>query len=320
MPKAPKASISFRARVRAEEEYERGVAWCIRQDKGSRACIKALVLENVKRSEMQRRVTKTRQKGAYRRFDFIDKRRLLTLDEEGEFAVWLGECARGHSAKFRPEQMKKILEILQLRKQSNRRGGRQSVPLSTAAKQALETNAVNPAFFRRFFKEHDELKEKVPRAEDAKRAAAACDETVETHFEAKAGIRNELLDAGIMQPSGVILEKDKPRVINVDEMPQFADFNANKGNAQAQAAMPEGMRDSMSITPKNRECHTVDMSIGLDGFMYGLILLLREGALLKAIYQRMLMYSLTRSTSTSTSPHTACYRPPTKACRPAAHF
>lgn len=102
---------------------------------------------------------------------------------------------------------------------------------------------------------------------DSARAAVANEETLEEHFNGIWGLREELVDAGIMDArDGTIA--DPRRVLNRDETPQFIDYNDNKGNAKTKRAAGKN-HPALSTSPSNRECVTVDITIGLDGFMYG---------------------------------------------------
>ena len=78
------------------------------------------------------------------------------------------------------------------------------------------------------------------------------------------------MDCGIMQPDGTISEEDKARVLNGDECPQMADYGLQKGNAKEKVACSAGGRAPLKVSPKNRDCNTIDMVIGLGGFQYGL--------------------------------------------------
>lgn len=105
-----------------------------------------------------------------------------------------------------------------------------------------------------------------PRQVEAKRAAAASEDTLREHFDSVTGLRAELIEAGIMDPDrGEI--GDPRRICNCDEMPQFIDYNSDKGNAKKKVAAGKG-DPAYKTGSENRECNTVDMIIGLDGFLY----------------------------------------------------
>ena len=97
-------------------------------------------------------------------------------------------------------------------------------------------------WFARYFAEHaDKIKWHVPENIDTQRAATNTEEAVEAHFEGIFGLRQELIETGIMDPeTGVIA--DPRRVLNRDELPQFIDYGTNKGNAKPKVAGPSGSR------------------------------------------------------------------------------
>ena len=61
--------------------------------------------------------------------------------------------------------------------------------------------------------------------------------------------------------------EDARRLANCDEMPQFIDYNSEKGNAKRKVAAGKG-DPAYKTDSENRECNTVNMIIGLDGFLY----------------------------------------------------
>ena len=57
--------------------------------------------------------------------------------------------------------------------------------------------------------------------------------------------------------------------LNRDETPQFVDYASNKGNQKTKVAA--GVNDpAIRIDAENRQCESVDMTWGADGFQYGL--------------------------------------------------
>ena len=99
------------------------------------------------------------------------------------------------------------------------------MPISAPGVMVLQTKHVSDEFFQQFYEEHTELKEIVARDEDAARHDAACEATVQEHFDGEYGVRKALLKTGIMDETGKIT--DKRRVLNMDECPQFVDFAQN---------------------------------------------------------------------------------------------
>jgi hypothetical protein len=107
-------------------------------------------------------------------------------------------------------------------------GGRKCVPLSSSAKAVLKSGTVGVKWFQEFYKEHNELKELNPRDEDHARHEAACEATVNEHFDGQFGLRAAFKHAGVMDENGHI--PDKRRIVNKAECPQFVDFFGKGGN------------------------------------------------------------------------------------------
>ena len=76
--------------------------------------------------------------------------------------------------------------------------------------------------------------------------------------------------------------RDPRRILNRDETPQFINYSCNKGNAKRKSATGVGHL-ALSNDDENRECPTVDMTIGLGGFLYGLHILLKRNTVSEAL-------------------------------------
>ena len=160
----------------------------------------------------------------------------------------------------------KVQQILQARKKQNKKGGRKHIHFSSAAVWVLEGESLSQSWYTRFFTNHKELDFGTTQDMDAGRAQNANDEICNEHFEGDAGLRAELIAAGIMDEHGVIAAPR--RILNRDEKPQFVDYASQKGNMKTKTAGGRGDQ-RLNVTVENRECNTVDMVWGLDGFQYG---------------------------------------------------
>jgi len=136
-------------------------------------------------------------------------------------------------------------------------------------------------FFTGLFARHSQkLTKKTKQKMDAKRAARNCDAVVEAHFEGIHGLRRALLECGIMDEDGKI--KDKRRIVNLDETPQFVDFADNKGNQKKKfAAWKNDL--CLNVSHEKRECNTVMMCWGLDGSIYGLQIIVARKTLTESL-------------------------------------
>ena len=131
-------------------------------------------------------------------------------------------------------------------------------------------------WFARYFAEHaDKIKWHVPENIDTQRAATNTEEALEADFEGIYGLRQELIKTGIIDPETDVIA-DPRRVLNRDELPQFIDYGTNKGNAKPKVAGSSSNRPPVQPNSSNRTSNTVDMTIGLDGFQYGLHVLMER--------------------------------------------
>ena len=165
-----KASITFRDQFQQKEEFSKGVGWCMDHKKGSKACVKAHKCKFVSRTSLERclKVTKTKNE-KYIKYWFLDQRRILTLDEELGLETFLDESGELDQGLGRNDLKVKVLEILELRRANNRRGGRICAPLSPIANLSQDSRKLSRELIEDFYKTYTNLKEMVPRDEDSAR-------------------------------------------------------------------------------------------------------------------------------------------------------
>uniref|UniRef100_A0A7S3NNK5 DDE-1 domain-containing protein n=1 Tax=Aureoumbra lagunensis TaxID=44058 RepID=A0A7S3NNK5_9STRA len=191
---------------------------------------------------------------------------LLTPIEEASLVKWIQDCNTARNAKSRYEIGLKIREILKARYIQNKKGGRKHVEFNEFSKNVYLGAMPSKRFFTGFFGRHPEISLKRQEKLEAKRASMTNEDMVEEHFRGVYGMIAELKDAGIMDENGLIL--DPRRIVNLDETPAFVDFADNKGNAKTKRVA--GKDDKcIGVSTENRECNTVTMCWGLDGFNYG---------------------------------------------------
>jgi len=263
-------------------QFKEAEKWCKDNEKGARACLSKnphLCANSGQGGLLKKNALDLRLNGKVTTGAEYASNAVLTDMEEKELVEWCILCNLGRASKNMSEIGIKVREILLVRHARNRMGGRKPIPLSGPAKAiAIGKSFPSQSFFARFFGLHSKvLENKTAQPVEAARAAAANDATVEEHFEGVWGFRNELIDAGIMD-SDTHEITDPRRVLNRDECPQFIDYNDNKGNAKGKSAGGKG--DSVFTTSAvNRTCVTVDMTIGLDGFQYGVHFILARKTL-----------------------------------------
>ncbi|KAK3265864.1 hypothetical protein CYMTET_25482 [Cymbomonas tetramitiformis] len=218
----------------------------------------------------------------------VNTKSLLTPVEEEEVVTWLEGCTDGHKARNRRETGSKICEVLTNRDRRNKASkGRKYQKLSRAAIHCLANGGPNPSWFQAFFEKYKHrVNEKKAVTVEKARVMAATEETVQEHFYAPAGLEAAMAGAGIMDP---VTKKilDPRRVLNRDETPQFISFDTQKGNNVKKVAGRKG-KSAADAKKENRECFTVDMVMGLDGFLYGLHVLVARASLTKGLTPEIL--------------------------------
>ena len=214
-----------RERKRKAEQMSQALEWCEEHKAGAKACLKANPQLNgdwsstglVTVSALQHRLSKRTVDGG------PSASRLLTDVEERQLAEWCRDHdEHGEGIKTRTEVCEKIQEILKLRRRANRRGGRKHAKLGRAASNVVFHARVSDQWFLGFYARHgDIIKDRTPQEVDQKRQDTCNEDIIDLHFEGTAGLRRELIAAGIMDDGGNI--SDPRRVINIDEIPQMAD-------------------------------------------------------------------------------------------------
>ncbi|KAK3271485.1 hypothetical protein CYMTET_20164 [Cymbomonas tetramitiformis] len=217
-----------------------------------------------------------------------NKKCLLTTTETEELVTWLEQCADNHKARNRTEVGYKICELLTTRDKRNKATkGRKYQRLSRAAIQCLSNGGPSTNWFQEFYETHKHrVNEKKATTVEKSRVVAATEETVQEHFYAPAGLEAALLDAGIMDPNTRRI-LDPRRVLNRDETPQFISFDTQRGNNVRKVAGRKG-KSAADAKKENRESFTVDMVMGLDGFLYGLHVLVARNTLTKGLTPEIL--------------------------------
>ena len=148
---------------------------------------------------------------------------ILTSDEETVLVRYLKNrvrCLQGLNMK---ETEALVLNILKVRRDVNRRGGRAHIKLSTNAQSALLKNKVSLSFFSRLRSKHPELKLTPPKKVDMNRGLNVTCEMAEEYLDDLAA---EINHAGIgtlehISPGEWIGEIDCSWIICHDEMLQF---------------------------------------------------------------------------------------------------
>jgi hypothetical protein len=197
--------------------------------------------------------------------------KILTLAEEEQLCIWIKVQGQNLGGANRQAVARKVVEIIKLRKATQKaagiNGGRKFVGLSPPAKVALSMDDVGTKWVKTLYKRHSAvIREVTPNSQDASRLLAANESTVEVHFNGEFGVVQTLIKHGIMNDDGEI--NDKRRVVNLDESPQFAEFNGNCAR-EAKVGAAVGQTCVLKGAQVNRECHSIDACIGLDGFLYG---------------------------------------------------
>ena len=266
MPKSiDKLRAEHQKPVARDEEYQKAINWCQTEKKGAKACVKHNTQwKKINVKALQRKISQKKKSKASENSSMT-----LTPMEEKELVTWINDCALSQAGKYREQIAEKVREILKMRHKMNKRGGRLNVPLSKPAARVVLGGVVTKDWFNHFFARNmDKIKWYVPQHIDTQRAASNTEEAVEAHFEGIYGLRQELIETGIMDPqTGVIAD---PRcVLNRDELPQFIDYGTNKGNAKRKVAGSSSGPAPVKPSSSNRTSNTIDMTIGLDGFQYG---------------------------------------------------
>jgi hypothetical protein len=244
-----------RRRRQQFEEYEEAMEYCKVNDCGAKKALQAQRWKSINVSGLQRRLS-----GEVTNGEEHAELHILTVSEEAQLAKWLARENKTIKGKNRDEQRQKIVEILQLRRAANKRGGRRHVALSERAQAVLADQGVtlpSDDWFVRFFAVHEDIVvEKKQHRENLDRGKKHCEAVVENHFFSPYGLKAELLDSGVMDRDTEEIDPD--RIGWLDEAPNFIDYNSEKGGGQRKTAAGPGDA-CQTLIPENRECITVNM-------------------------------------------------------------
>ena len=184
--------------------------------------------------------------------------RILTVEEENSLVKYLVNRNRACQGLTDVQVEGAILNILRVRKQRNRNGGRRYEKLSANALHALQTKHVGKNFFRRFNIRYPQLKRKMQQKVSAKRGLRCTRETAIQYIDDRAA---HLIQVGIV-PDLVKVEPgvwkghvDVSRIWAHDETPQFINFSST-GQSKKNIYAGSG-QDCNIILKENRECVTV---------------------------------------------------------------
>mmetsp|Transcript_40357 Transcript_40357/g.91425 ORF Transcript_40357/g.91425 Transcript_40357/m.91425 type:complete len:630 (-) Transcript_40357:276-2165(-) len=194
---------------------------------------------------------------------------ILTDTEKNKLCVWIEKSADNLNGASPQEISDRVIKILRARQAHNRAPSTpsaQRVPLTSKEECLLsEPNAhVSKRWLQRFYALFiDRIEPKQERTQEAKRTKKQCEATVQRHFYGEFGLDAELKDASIMDSEGII--SDPRRIIQLDELPQFLNFQTQKGKAVGRKGKP-----LQKSTSANRETVSVTTIADLSGFIYGL--------------------------------------------------
>ena len=267
--KGAKAKLSpVSARTQRLGQLEEAVAWCRLNNKGPKAAIAHGVAEKkwelVTRSSLQRRMSGKVASGHEN-----EARQVLTCKEEKELVEWCVKANEAQQGKTDDEVKEKIIELLRHRNFVNRTsgGGRGFSKLSRAAKTVVRTQHVGGKLLRRIKRKYEDLVDtKNTQKIQARRAEKHSEDVIRRHFYDAAGLEALLLRCGIMDP--VTKKIDARRVLNKDETPQFVDYDTTL-SGQQKVWTGRG-KQAFRAVQETRECQTVDVTWGLDGWQYHL--------------------------------------------------
>ena len=187
------------------------------------------------------------------------EQRILTDKEENSLVNYLVNRNRACQGLTNNHVEGVVLNILRVRKQQFRKGGRnRGSPLSMNTKRALETNHLGKSFFRRLNTRYPQLKRKLQHKVSAKRGLRCTRETAIEYIDDLAG---QLIELGIApdlikQEPGVWKGAvDLSRIWAHDETPQFINFSST-GQSKKKIYAGTG-HDCNIMTKENRESVTI---------------------------------------------------------------
>ena len=212
--------------MRKKEELEMVVEYCRENScKGYRA-IKELDLKYVKdartiNKHLGGQVATGNEKGY---------QRILTEVEEQTLVRYLINKNRACQGLTDNQVEGVVLNMLRVRRERNRRGGRSFQKLSRCAKEALEKKRIGKSFFRRLKTSYPKLKQKTQRSVSVKRGLRCTREMAVDYLDSLA---DHLIEIGIApdlvkEAPGVWTGRiDLTRIWAHDETPQFINFGTS---------------------------------------------------------------------------------------------
>ena len=193
---------------------------------------------------------------------------ILTVVEMASLVKWVLASAANDNPSVEKEVCEQVRKMLLCRRLYNRKkkSGKPTasiVELTTAELRiAIDDGDLSHTWFQHFYAANPECQMKTAHRQEARRVGKQREPTVERHFFGEFGLKAHLTQRGIMDASGLIL--DRRRLLNGDEMPAFLDFLTHSTKA-----LGERGKALQRSTEENRECATVMMAGDLGGFVYG---------------------------------------------------
>ena len=237
-----------------KEEIEMAVKYCRENDCKGYKAIKDLDLKYVKdartiNQHLSGKVATGNEKGY---------QRILTDVEEKTLVKYLINKNRACQGLSENEVEVVVLNMLRVRRERNRKGGRSFQKLSRYAKEALEKKFLGKSFFRRLKTSYPNLKQKTQRSVSLKRGLRC---TKEMAIEYLDNLAVHLIEVGIAP--GLVKEApgvwkgniDLRRIWAHDETPQFINYGTS--GACKKKIYAGSSHDCNEITKENRESVTV---------------------------------------------------------------
>ncbi|KAJ1615935.1 hypothetical protein T492DRAFT_1109936 [Pavlovales sp. CCMP2436] len=259
-----------------EQQLVEATEWANEQLPGGSSSSRARMAENEKDGDNEKRWPLLTFSVIRYRLDNEgkDERRgctLLTGEEEVQLVTWLNKCGdAGKPIKDLVSITAKVRAIIKGRRiwNSHMREETEIVPLSKVEEMQMLSWAsdLSKTWETNFRARHAAtLDKKHAKVAESRRASKQTEAVVGRHFFGEFGLRQELIDARIMNPiTNIIL--DPRRLLNFDETPQMVDGAATGSKEKAFGIPGKALRDDQGI---NREVVEVGICWGLDGFCYG---------------------------------------------------
>ena len=177
-----------------KKQLKEAEEYCKREKVRAVACLNA----NPHLTLVKRTALEDRLKGTVVTGEEYKHERLLTRLENDQLVDFLIERNLARDGQSLPMIAEKVQDILKIRQTRNRQAGRSVIPLSPEARKiATGERLPSQVWFLTFFADNkDRLGTKVVQTIDAKRAAAANEDTVDERFNGVYGRIAELKHAG----------------------------------------------------------------------------------------------------------------------------